>query len=159
MKEELDDLKAERERENARNRSAVAEAEEHRKENIRQRRLEGGSRFNIRYRDGCPRRPYARRRYGGAWRSTWISGSEGQRGRPITSQRPTGGSNVPWQLPGTPQSEPASRIRACCWRRRIRSWVRRAETAERKEGHLEGANPGVCHPQAAGSLRTSSRVC
>jgi hypothetical protein len=54
MKEELDDLKAAREREDARNRSAVAEAEEHRKENIRQRRMEGGSRFNIRYADRVP---------------------------------------------------------------------------------------------------------
>jgi hypothetical protein len=54
MKEELDDLKASREREDARNRSAVAEAEEHRKENIRQRRIEGGSRFNIRYSDRVP---------------------------------------------------------------------------------------------------------
>jgi len=54
MREELDDLKREREREDARNRSAVAEAEEHRKENVRQRRLEGGSRFNIRYRDQLP---------------------------------------------------------------------------------------------------------
>lgn len=54
MREELDDLKREREREDARNRSAVAEAEEHRKRNVRQRRLEGGSRFNIRYRDQLP---------------------------------------------------------------------------------------------------------
>jgi hypothetical protein len=54
MKEELDDLRQEREREDARNRAAVAEAEEHRKQNIRQRRLEGGSRFNIRYREGVP---------------------------------------------------------------------------------------------------------
>jgi hypothetical protein len=54
MKEELDDLRAERERENARNRSIVAEAEEHRKQNVRQRRLEGGSRFNIRYPAGVP---------------------------------------------------------------------------------------------------------
>ena len=54
MREELDDLKREREREDARNRSAVAEAEEHRKQNVRQRRLEGGSRFNIRYRDQLP---------------------------------------------------------------------------------------------------------
>lgn len=51
MKEELDDLEAAREREDARNRSAVAEAQEHRKQNIRQMRLEGGSRFNIRYQD------------------------------------------------------------------------------------------------------------
>ena len=54
MREEMDDLRREREREDARNRSAVAEAEEHRKQNIRQRRLEGGSRFNIRYQDQLP---------------------------------------------------------------------------------------------------------
>lgn len=54
MKEELDDLKAEREREDSRNRASVAEAEEHKKQNIRQRRLEGGSRFNIRYRGQVP---------------------------------------------------------------------------------------------------------
>ena len=54
LKEELDDLKTSREREDARNRSVVAEAEEHRKENIRQRRIEGGSRFNIRYADQVP---------------------------------------------------------------------------------------------------------
>jgi hypothetical protein len=54
IKEELDDLKAERERENARNRSTVAEAEESRKQNVRQRRLESGSRFNIRYPAGVP---------------------------------------------------------------------------------------------------------
>jgi hypothetical protein len=54
MREELDDLKAAREREDARNRSAVAAAEEHRKQNIRQRRMEGGSRFNIRYRERVP---------------------------------------------------------------------------------------------------------
>lgn len=54
MKEELDDLKADREREDSRNRASVAEAEEHRKQNIRQRRLEGGSRFNIRYQNQVP---------------------------------------------------------------------------------------------------------
>ena len=54
IKEELDDLRAEREREDARNRASVADAQESKKANIRQRRLEGGSRFNIRYRDGVP---------------------------------------------------------------------------------------------------------
>lgn len=54
IKEELDMLKAEREREDARNRAAVAEAVEHRKQNVRQRRLEGGSRFNLRYHDRVP---------------------------------------------------------------------------------------------------------
>jgi hypothetical protein len=54
IKEELDDLKATRAREDARNRASVAEAQETKKANIRQRRLEGGSRFNIRYKDGVP---------------------------------------------------------------------------------------------------------
>lgn len=54
IKEELDDLRSEREREDARNRAAVAQAEEQKEANIRQRRLEGGSRFNIRYRDRLP---------------------------------------------------------------------------------------------------------
>ena len=54
IKEELDDLKAARAREDARNRAALAEAEETRKANIRQRRLEGGSRFNLRYKNGVP---------------------------------------------------------------------------------------------------------
>jgi hypothetical protein len=54
MKEELDDLKADREREDARNRAEVADAQEAKKQNIRQRRLEGGSRFNLRYKGGVP---------------------------------------------------------------------------------------------------------
>lgn len=54
MKEEVDDLRKGRERENARNRAEVADAQEQKKQNIRQRRLEGGSRFNIRYRKGVP---------------------------------------------------------------------------------------------------------
>ncbi|MBA3892592.1 MAG: hypothetical protein H0X69_02705 [Gemmatimonadales bacterium] len=54
LKEELDDLKSARERENARNRAEVADAEEQKKQNIRQRRLEGGSRFNVRYRERLP---------------------------------------------------------------------------------------------------------
>lgn len=54
IKEELDDLRAEREREDARNRASVADAQEAKKANIRDRRLDGGSRFNIRYQDGVP---------------------------------------------------------------------------------------------------------
>jgi hypothetical protein len=54
IKEELDDLKASRAREDSRNRARVAEAEEAKKANIRQRRLEGGSRFNLRYKNGVP---------------------------------------------------------------------------------------------------------
>jgi hypothetical protein len=54
LKEELDDLQNDREREDARNRAEVAGAEEQKKHNVRQRRLEGGSRFNVRYRDLLP---------------------------------------------------------------------------------------------------------
>src|SRR5262249_10068870 len=54
MKEEIDQLRSDREREDARNRASVAEAEEQKKQNIRQRRIEGGSRFNIRHRDEVP---------------------------------------------------------------------------------------------------------
>ncbi len=54
MKEELDDLENAREREDARNRAEVADAEEQKKQNLRQRRFEGGSRFNVRYRDLLP---------------------------------------------------------------------------------------------------------
>jgi hypothetical protein len=54
LQEELDDLQNEREREDARNRAEVADAEEQKKQNVRQRRVEGGSRFNVRYRDLLP---------------------------------------------------------------------------------------------------------
>jgi hypothetical protein len=54
LKEELDDLRSAREREDARNRAEVASAEEQREQNIRQRRLAGGSRFNVRYRGTLP---------------------------------------------------------------------------------------------------------
>lgn len=54
IREELDALRKEREREDARNEAAVADAEAQKEANIRQRRLEGGSRFNIRYRDRLP---------------------------------------------------------------------------------------------------------
>jgi hypothetical protein len=54
INEELDDLRDDREREDARNRAEVADAQEQKKESIRQRRLEGGSRFNVRFRDSLP---------------------------------------------------------------------------------------------------------
>ena len=54
LKEELDDLRSAREREDARNRAQVAAAEEQKEQNIRQRRLSGGSRFNVRYRGDVP---------------------------------------------------------------------------------------------------------
>ncbi len=54
LREELDDLRKAREREDARNRAEVAAAEEQKEQNLRQRRLSGGSRFNVRYRGALP---------------------------------------------------------------------------------------------------------
>jgi len=49
LREELDALKRARQREDARNRTEAAQAQQVKEANIRQRRLEGGSRFNLRY--------------------------------------------------------------------------------------------------------------
>jgi hypothetical protein len=57
LKEELDRLRQSRLREDNRNRAEAAQAQALREANIRQRRLEGGSRFNIHYERGVP--PYA----------------------------------------------------------------------------------------------------
>ncbi|HWB41614.1 MAG TPA: hypothetical protein VG500_10165 [Gemmatimonadales bacterium] len=54
LREELEDLRTAREREDARNRAEVADAEAQKEDNIRQRRLAGGSRFNVRYRETLP---------------------------------------------------------------------------------------------------------
>jgi hypothetical protein len=55
LKQELDDLRKDREREDARNRARVAQAREIKDANIRQRRIESGSRFNLRYKPVVPR--------------------------------------------------------------------------------------------------------
>jgi hypothetical protein len=47
-------LRKRRECENARNQAAAAEAQQMKEANIRQRRLEGGSRFNLRYTNVVP---------------------------------------------------------------------------------------------------------
>jgi hypothetical protein len=54
IREELDDLRNRRERENTRNQAAVAAAREEKERNIRQRRLEGGSRINVSFEDRVP---------------------------------------------------------------------------------------------------------
>jgi len=54
LREELDALRKERERQQARIRAEAAQAEAMKEANIRQKRLEGGSRFNLRYRDKVP---------------------------------------------------------------------------------------------------------
>jgi hypothetical protein len=54
MERELDDLRQTREREDRRNEAIAATATEQKREHVRQRRLEGGSRFNLRFRNGVP---------------------------------------------------------------------------------------------------------
>lgn len=54
LKEDLDGLRRQRERADARNRAEAAQAEQVKAANIRQRRLEGGSRFNLRYPSEVP---------------------------------------------------------------------------------------------------------
>lgn len=55
LQRELDDLRQEREREDARNKSVAASANEAKKARIADTRLHSGSRFNIRYQEGVPR--------------------------------------------------------------------------------------------------------
>jgi hypothetical protein len=76
LKDELDDLKDEREREDARNRTEATSAAQQKEQNIRQRRLEGGSRFNVRFREAVPRC-----RYGGldSGRKASAKGDDGYR--------------------------------------------------------------------------------
>jgi hypothetical protein len=54
MREELDALKRDRQREDARNQAEAAQAQQVKQANIRQRRAEGGSRFNVRYKPVVP---------------------------------------------------------------------------------------------------------
>src|SRR2546426_8903881 len=54
MREELDALRRDRERENARNGAEAAQAEQTKEANIRQRRAEGRSRFNLRCKPVVP---------------------------------------------------------------------------------------------------------
>jgi hypothetical protein len=54
MKEELDALRKRREREDARNRAEAEQARQVKEANIRQRRSESGSRFNIRFKPAVP---------------------------------------------------------------------------------------------------------
>jgi hypothetical protein len=54
IREELDALRKRREREDARNQAEAAQAEQAKAANIRQRRIEGGSRFNLQYGSAVP---------------------------------------------------------------------------------------------------------
>ena len=54
IREELDALRHDRQREDVRNQADAAQIQQMREANIRQRRVEGGSRFNIRYQPVVP---------------------------------------------------------------------------------------------------------
>lgn len=54
LQEELDDLRRDREREDARNRASAAVAEGEKRQRVAEQRLHGGSRFNIRYPNAVP---------------------------------------------------------------------------------------------------------
>jgi len=54
IRDDLDRLKSQRQREDARNQARAAEARQMKEANIRQRRAEGGSRFNLRYHNAVP---------------------------------------------------------------------------------------------------------
>ncbi|PYR90145.1 MAG: hypothetical protein DMF84_21860 [Acidobacteria bacterium] len=54
VQRELDDVRAERRREDSRNEAVKATAEEQKKQRIAEQRLHAGSRFNIRYQNGVP---------------------------------------------------------------------------------------------------------
>lgn len=54
IRQEIDRLKSQRQREDARNDARAAEARQIKEANIRQRRAEGGSRFNLRYKPVVP---------------------------------------------------------------------------------------------------------
>jgi len=54
LQRELDDLRRDREREDAMNRNIAASASEANKARIAEKRLHGGSRFNLRYQNGVP---------------------------------------------------------------------------------------------------------
>jgi len=141
MREELDDLKREREREDARNRSAVAEAEEHRKQNVRQRRLEGGSRFNIRYRDQLPSSALTPDAVMSALASYVDFGDIRQQAATPITQGETARPTVPWHFPNAPQNAPQARPglphKGMLLQEADALLGTPVKTAERKEGTLK----------------------
>jgi hypothetical protein len=136
MREELDDLKREREREDARNRSAVAEAEEHRKENVRQRRLEGGSRFNIRYQDQLPGSALTTDAVMSALAQYVDFGELRQQAAAPTAPADTVRSTGPGQITDAPQARPGLPRKGMLLQEAEALFGPPVKTAERKEGTL-----------------------
>lgn len=136
IREELDDLKREREREDARNRSAVAEAEEHRKENVRQRRVEGGSRFNIRYQDQLPSSALTPDAVMSALAQYVDFGDIRQQATPI-AQAETTRSTGPSPVPNAPQTRPGLPHKGMLLQEADVLLGAPVKIAERKEGTLK----------------------
>lgn len=137
MQEELDDLKRDREREDTRNRSAVAEAEEHRKQNVRQRRLEGGSRFNIRYRDQLPSSALTPDAVMSALALYVDFGDIRQQAATPITQGETARPTVPWHFPNAPQARPGLPHKGMLLQEADALLGTPVKTAERKEGTLK----------------------
>jgi len=136
MREELDDLKRDREREDARNRAAVAEAEEHRKENVRQRRLEGGSRFNLRYQDRLPDSALTPDGVMSAL-ARYVEFGDRRQQAAAPTQGEGVASTVPWHFPNTPQARPGRPHKGMLLQEADALLGTPAKTAERKEGMLK----------------------
>jgi len=136
MREELDDLKGEREREDARNRSAVAEAEEHRKQNVRQRRLEGGSRFNIRYQDQLPSSALTPDAVMSAL-APYVDFGDLRQQAATPTQGDTTRSTVPWHFPNTPQTLLGQPHKGMLLQEADALLGTPMKTSERKEGTLK----------------------
>ena len=136
MREELDDLKGEREREDARNRSAVAEAEEHRKQNVRQRRLEGGSRFNIRYQDQLPSSALTPDAVMSALARYVDFGDLRQDAATPTARADTATATGPWQISNAPRTSSGLPHKGMLLQEADALLGTPAKTTERKEGTL-----------------------
>jgi hypothetical protein len=136
MREELDDLKREREREDARNRSAVAEAEEHRKENVRQRRLEGGSRFNIRFQDQLPSSALTPDGVMSAL-ARYVDFGDLRQQAATPTQSDTTRSTVPWHFPNSPLARPGLPRKGMLLQEADALLGTPVKTGERKEGTLK----------------------
>jgi hypothetical protein len=136
MREELDDLRRERQREDARNRSAVAEAEEHRKENVRQRRLDGGSRFNLRYQDQLPGSALTPDGVMSAL-ARYLDFGDLRQQAAVPTQGDTARSTVPWHFPNAPLGRPGLPRKGMLLQEADALLGTPVKTTERKEGTLK----------------------
>ena len=136
MREQLDDLRRDREREDARNRAAVAEAEEHRKENVRQRRLEGGSRFNIRYQDQLPSSALTPDAVMSALAQYVDFGDLRQQAATPTARPDSATATGPWQISNAPRTSAGLPHKGMLLQEADALLGTPVKTAERKEGTL-----------------------